>query len=143
MNTFNSIKIALFATTLISSTTFAHDLTIIVDNISENKGTMMVALHNTADGFKKTTNDVSAQRMKVTTPTMTFHFTNLPEGDYAVKLYQDSNDNNRIDLSDNSIPLEAFGFSNNVGQRGRPTFDDAKFSLSHDDQITVHLQSVN
>jgi len=52
----------------------------------------------------------------------------LPPGSYAVQVFQDSNGNDRLDLSPRGIPLEPVGFSRNPSLfNGKPTPQDSRF----------------
>jgi uncharacterized protein (DUF2141 family) len=66
----------------------------------------------------------------------------VPPGVYAIQLFQDENDNHRVDRGLLGVPMEAVGFSNDasVGLRG-PRFIKAAFV--HDNQsqtVTVSLR---
>jgi uncharacterized protein (DUF2141 family) len=64
----------------------------------------------------------------------------LPEGEYAISLYHDVNDNNTLDTGLFGIPTEGYGFSNNVkGLMGAPSFEKSKFSLTEDRIMRINL----
>ena len=55
----------------------------------------------------------------------------LPNGDWAVAITQDTNNNDKLDKNMMGIPTEPFAFSNNVRPRfAPPEFDDCKFTVS-------------
>lgn len=55
----------------------------------------------------------------------------LPAGEWAVAITQDTNNNDRLDKNLMGIPTEPFAFSNNVRPRlAPPAFDDCKFMVS-------------
>jgi uncharacterized protein (DUF2141 family) len=66
----------------------------------------------------------------------------LPQGWYAVAIYQDKNGNGKLDRNMFGMPLEPYGFSNNArGVMGPPSFDDARFQVTGSNtQIEVHLE---
>jgi len=130
---------SLLLTSLIAANTYAHDLVLKVDQIKQVKGTMMVALYNSESNYKSNNNTFSGQKIAVTTNTLTVNFGDVPEGEYAIKLYQDENDNGQIDKNLIGIPTEGYGFSNNGGSMGQPSFDDAKFKVSGTTKIDIHL----
>ena len=66
-------------------------------------------------------------------------FENLPDGEYAIKMYQDENDNNKMDFNMMGIPKEGYGFSNNVGMFGSPEYTEAKFSVKESTAIEIDL----
>ena len=57
-------------------------------------------------------------------------FKEMPFGEYAVKCYQDENENSTLDTNFVGIPTEPYGFSNNArGTLGPAAYADAKFTL--------------
>ena len=57
--------------------------------------------------------------------------TDIPDGDYAIALFVDTNGNNKIDKNFIGIPKEQYGFSNNVmGRMAAPSFEQAKFEVT-------------
>lgn len=67
----------------------------------------------------------------------------LPEGPYAISLFEDVNGNYKLDTGAMGIPVEMFGFSNNVrGHMGVPTFEQCKFVLKDDQVLRIHLLEI-
>jgi uncharacterized protein (DUF2141 family) len=65
----------------------------------------------------------------------------LSEGECAVAVYQDLNENNVLDKGWFSIPKEPYGLSNNFRPTfSAPTFDDCKFKLTGQTIITITLK---
>ncbi|GEQ85885.1 hypothetical protein ULMS_13930 [Patiriisocius marinistellae] len=60
-------------------------------------------------------------------------FENIPDGEYAITIYHDKNNNNQMDFSLNKMPLENYGASNNVMSFGPPMWSDAKFAVNGED----------
>lgn len=55
-------------------------------------------------------------------------FAGVPPGDYAVTVFHDENDNGKFDMNWMGMPLEGYGFSNNVKPRFKaPSFDECEF----------------
>lgn len=118
----------------------AHELVLQVDQITKTKGVMMIALYNSADNYKSNKNVFNGQKVAVTQGTLTVNFGDVPAGDYAIKLYHDENENGEMDKNVIGIPTEGYGFSNNGGAMGQPSFDEAKFSVTEKTTISVHLR---
>lgn len=53
----------------------------------------------------------------------------VPPGEYALLVYYDENDNNRIDKNFIGIPNEPLGFSNRYRPKGPPSYERAAFQL--------------
>ncbi len=55
-------------------------------------------------------------------------FSGVPAGDYAVTVFHDENSNEKFDMNWMGMPLEGYGFSNNIKPRFKaPDFDECKF----------------
>lgn len=102
-------------------------VTVVIDNIQNNDGKVMLALH-TAETFMKgpgiqnTTSEIENGKAKVT-------FENVPEGTYAIMALHDANNNNRMDFEVSGMPKESYGMSNNDMSFGPPKFGAAKFEV--------------
>ena len=70
--------------------------------------------------------------------TLTF---DLPQGDYAVSTYQDTNRNGKLDRRFYGPPKEPYGFSNEVKPSfGPPKYDRCKFEIKEIQKtITINL----
>jgi uncharacterized protein (DUF2141 family) len=130
---------SLLASSLFSVSIYAHELVLTVDKIEKVKGVMMIALYNSEDGYKSDQGTFSGKKVAVTDKTITVNFGDIPSGNYAIKLFQDENENGSIDKNIIGIPTEGYGFSNNGGAMGQPSFSDAKFTVNAVTNITIHL----
>jgi uncharacterized protein (DUF2141 family) len=136
----HKILSTLLISSLLSLNATAHELALQVDQITKTKGVMMIALYNSADSYKSDKNVFNGKKIAVTQGTLTVNFGDVPAGDYAIKLYQDENENGVIDKNVIGIPTEGYGFSNNGGAMGQPSFDEAKFSVTDKTTISIHLR---
>ena len=115
----------------ISGQATAADLTVNITEINKGKGHVMVGLYSGADDFTQG-KTVFGTRVKATNEQEKVIFKDLPAGDYAIKLYQDENSNDKLDFNFMGIPTEGYGFSNNVGRFGSPDYQEAKFIVSNE-----------
>ncbi|OUR88109.1 hypothetical protein A9Q92_03480 [Methylophaga sp. 42_8_T64] len=125
--------------TILAQPVVAADLSITIENIHSHKGNIYLALFTKDDRFP----DVSHQTKGITLPiehaTVTSSFTNLADNEYAVAVFHDENNNQKLDKNFFGIPKEPYGFSNT--QLAPPSFDEAKFSLStHDIHLLIKLR---
>ena len=121
--------------------TFAQELTLTVDNIKSSQGDLLVAVYDKEESYNANANWVAVRKLPMATDkTMVLAFKDLPAGNYAVKLFQDENGNGQIDKSSMGIPTEPYGFSNNGGAYGQPSFDEAKVSIKKATRIDIHLR---
>jgi uncharacterized protein (DUF2141 family) len=113
---------------LVASTLSAQTkLAVEINGIKEVKGQMMIAVF-TENGFLK--QPVDAKIVKIEGETASVVFDKIAVGDYAIAIFQDKNENYRLERDENGIPTEPWGFSNNfVPKTGAPTFPDLKFAV--------------
>jgi uncharacterized protein (DUF2141 family) len=121
------------------ATVHAHELTVVVDRVKRMEGSLSLALYDSEDGYKNG-NPYVTQRVEVSGLIMVISFKDLPTMDYALKLYHDENNNNKLDVGLFGIPIEGYGFSNNGGSFGPASYQDAKFKVNGNTEIAVHLR---
>jgi uncharacterized protein (DUF2141 family) len=65
----------------------------------------------------------------------------IPNGDYAIAIYQDQNGNGKLDTNFFGIPKEPYAFSNNkVPVFSEPSFEKCKFQFTKQtQQIIINL----
>lgn len=102
-------------------------ITVKVPNISSNDGTVKFALYQ-EDNFRIT--PTKAAESKITDGAVEITFEDVDAGDYAIICYHDKNSNGKMDFSENGMPLESYGVSNNPRSFGPPQFRDAHFTLA-------------
>jgi uncharacterized protein (DUF2141 family) len=113
-----------------------NKLTVVIDGIETVKGHVMVGLYD-KEGFMK--KPVRGEMAKVTADTLTVVFEDIPSGEYVVSLFQDENDNGKLDMGAFG-PTEKWGYSNNArGKMGPPTYDECKFKIEEDTEINITL----
>ncbi|MFD1063514.1 DUF2141 domain-containing protein [Winogradskyella litorisediminis] len=125
------LSIALVITSLFSFAQDGKTITVTIDNVSNNDGVVMLALHN-KDTFMKT-EPIQATASKIEDNKVVVTFENVKPGEYAVLANHDANNNGKMDFRANGMPLEDYGASNNVMSYGPPQFSDAKFILADKD----------
>ena len=102
---------------------------VFVSNISPTTGTVEVTLFNSAESFLT---EVYLQQSGQADEYGNFEveFVSLPEGEYAVVVVHDENDNGKLDAGFLGFGGESYGYSNNVGTVfGRPDFEDVKLTV--------------
>lgn len=117
----------------------AQTLTIEVHDIPKAEGHLYVAFYvSEADFLKK---PLTGLRIAVTDTMLVIPCQGLPEGEYAFSLFQDANENGKLDTGSFGIPLEKYAFSNNaVGVMGPPTYEQCCFRLQKDTTLVVRMQ---
>ncbi len=139
MKTSSYIAVASLLVALLSSHLMAAELVVAVDNLTEAKGSLYVSLYKNSVDFNANENAVKRQKLKVDKSTITINLGDVPVGEYAVKAYQDVNDNGTFDFSSAGMPSEPFGSSSKSKGMAPPDFNEAKFSLEKNQQVQVYL----
>jgi uncharacterized protein (DUF2141 family) len=129
----NAIILFLFITAI--GNLFAGTLTIRVENAEPGKGHLMAGIFNDERNFPD--NYFKGQRVIVIDTITVITFTDLPEGVYAVSVYQDTNGNEQLDKNIFGIPKEKYGFSNNAD---RPNYGKCLFDFKSDMTITIRIR---
>jgi outer membrane protein len=94
-----------------------------------SSGPVRAALFSSQETFEQK----KALREQVVSPGAMLRFENLPPGEYALRVFQDLNDNGALDRR-GFLPAEPFGFSQNVQPRfGPPSFSDLAFRIEDED----------
>jgi len=110
----------------------ANTLTITVTNLFSDSARVTGSLFNssgnfpTGDKFKTFSETPAAGDTQVQ-----INVADLPDGQYAIGLYQDTNGNGKLDQNFLQIPKEPIGFSNNTFPKLRkPTWDECVFTVN-------------
>ncbi|WP_105046059.1 DUF2141 domain-containing protein [Polaribacter gangjinensis] len=139
-------KIFLFTSFIIFSlqTIKAQDetftLTVEVFGLKKNTGKVFLAVFDNEGTFLKTDKEVKGMSVIIVNNKAIAQFKGLKKGDYALSLFHDKNNNNKLDTNFIGIPKEPYAFSNNAtGFMGPPSFKDSKISLNADKTIAIKL----
>lgn len=130
--------ILLFAV-LTSVSVTGQNLTLIVKDVEHVDGSVYVAIYSSKQTFMK--KPVFGFRVGVKDRTIEIPCKGIPAGTYAISLFQDENENGKLDTSAFGRPLEKFGFSNDAeGVLGAPSFEKCCFELKRDTTMVIHLK---
>ena len=108
-------------------------LTVRIDNVSPRGGNLRLALYDRAryEGDKDPVTDRVVPAKPGGANVITLD--GVPPGDYAIKMFQDENKNEKFDQNWVGLPKERYGFSNNAGpdwlHLGPARFDAARLTL--------------
>ena len=135
------MKLLFLTFILLFSGVKTHKLSIHISGISKIKGSLFIAVFRATDDFPVFGKQSKGIIKEVEGKSQNYTFDDLPEGDYAVAIYQDLNRNKILDKNLLGIPTEIYGFSNNARRAfSAPSFQEAKFKLNKDLQQTVFLK---
>lgn len=115
-----------------------YDLKITVKNIQPNKGQVVLAVFENEKKFL--IKPVASKTVKAGGKSMDFIF-NLPQGSYAVSIFQDLNNNGILDKGMLGNPTEPYGFSNNIRPLfSAPEFNECKINVSGNTHFAIKLK---
>ena len=135
------MKLLFLTFILLFSGVKTHKLSIHISGISKIKGSLFIAIFRATDVFPVFGKQFKGIVKEVEGKSQNYTFDDLPEGEYALAIYQDENKNKILDKNILGIPTEIYGFSNNSRRTfSAPSFQEAKFKLNKDLQQTVFLK---
>jgi uncharacterized protein (DUF2141 family) len=98
-----------------------------VTGLRSEKGQVRIAVFNSSEKWLGE-DPVYSSTINVDGQSVTWKFNNVPHGDYGIAVFHDENKNGKMDKNFLGIPLEPYGFSNNVRVTfGPPKWENAKF----------------
>ncbi len=113
-------------------------LKVSVNNVKVGKGNIVIEIYDRQETFFK--KSVAKKTVKASDKMLDVSF-ELPQGTYAVVIYQDENENKLFDRNLLGLPKEPYGLSNNFKPRfAAPTFNDCKFILEQTTSLSINLR---
>ncbi len=108
-----------------------------VSGIQSDKGSIQVALFSTEASFpNEKPYQAKKYPLKASEKVVEIAFDNVPIGDYAVAVYQDKNDNDKLDTNFVGFPQEPYGFSNKHNPKlSAPKYQSAKVKVDQARQV--------
>ena len=106
-----------------------QDITVTIDNVLNNNGKVLIALHSSETFMKAQA--IQGTATEIENGTVSYTFKNVTPGVYAILALHDENENNRMDYADSGMPKEAYAMSNNPISYGPPRFEIAKFEVAN------------
>ena len=119
--------IAVIAVLTLAGGVEAAPLTIQVEGAAPGQGPVLVGICSGSLDFGSCRYSQTVQP-----PAAEFQvlFPDVPEGSYAIAVFQDTNGNNNLDRDPRGLPLEPYGFSNGSGRTAPPSFEAARISVA-------------
>src|SRR5687767_271004 len=95
-----------------------------ITGLRNTNGHVLLSLFKDGEGFpNKLETAFRKERLNITAGKATVHLNMLPPGNYAIAILHDENDDLKMKTNWLGIPVEGYGFSNNVmGVMGPPSF---------------------
>ena len=116
------------------------EMKIEVTGIKPLKGDLLIAVYDNSNTFMIPDSAYKKVVLAVTQETEIITIKDIREGEYAIAIMHDLNDNLKLDFHSNGIPKEGYGFSNEArGKHGPPLYDDAKISFDGSEIIKIRM----
>lgn len=109
-------------------------VTIEISGVSSDEGAVFIALYSDNENWLRAT-DFSKKAL-IVNGSVVVKFENIPNGQYAISVFHDENNNGELDTNFMGIPKEDFACSNEAkGRFGPPKWEDAVFEVNGIDLI--------
>ena len=134
------IAAASFYGVIMTHAVAAETLTVVIDSVAESKGTLMVQIMASEAEFKGDSAAFASIMQRAQAGEVTLSTSNLPAGEYAIRVMHDVNGNGELDANFVGMPAEPWAMSNNAkGRFGPPKWKDVKFELKGSVTQTLKL----
>ncbi|MBW1683927.1 MAG: DUF2141 domain-containing protein [Deltaproteobacteria bacterium] len=103
-------------------------LTVVPVGLEKNEGSVMIRLASGEADFESDGRAFRSAIVKVENKQAVAVFEDVPHGEYAIKIFHDENENEKLDTNFLGVPKQKFGFSNDaLGRFGPPSYEQARF----------------
>lgn len=137
---------ALMTTLFITPVMAAENLHVSIVNIPSEQGVIRIALFDSAGAYQQSgytaRGAFKAATAKIHGNQAEYTFRNIPDGSYAIKVFQDVDSSGVLKTGAFGKPQEGYGFSNNPAAGfGMPSYDKIQFTVSpQSKEQTISLQ---
>lgn len=115
-------------------------LTINITGISPKKGNIEIGIYNKSEDFPRLKKEFKRIILPVNSSNISHTVNDIPEGYYAIALFHDENKDGKCNRNLIGIPVEGYGFSNNVLPRLKaPSFQKTRFMVEKNTSVTIKL----
>ena len=131
-----TILFAVFTSLYSEETKIEFEVTLNITNIESIEGKLLLSIDQDAQSFKKK-EPLKTISVQVDGKDMTIT-EKLPQGEYVFFVYQDLNENDKLDRNFLGMPKEPVGYGNHKG--GRPGgFNKLKIEIKENKSVDIKL----
>lgn len=106
-------------------------LTVVIVGLENSRGDIQIGLFNSEESYKGKKEKYKGTIIKIKDRKAKWTVNGVPYGTYAIKAFHDENSDDKINTNFIGMPIESYGFSNNVTSFWRlPGFNEAKFQIN-------------
>ncbi|MEI6694447.1 MAG: DUF2141 domain-containing protein [Bacteroidota bacterium] len=128
------LKILSFLFSIISLFAFSQngEIAVKISGLKTDKGKCLLYLYNNKKGFPtKADKAIYTAKSSILNGKSNFVLKDIADGEYAISIIHDENNNGILDTNFLGMPKEGVGVSNNAkGFMGPPSYDDSKFKFN-------------
>ena len=119
-------------------------ITVTVFNFENNKGACKTCLYTNASSFAGKGEAFKCMETKINNKKSTVIFNSVPAGVYAIAVFHDANNNNKLDKNLLGIPKEGYGASKNkLPLASAPTFNENRFVITATSNLQLGIRLRN
>lgn len=112
------------------------DVLVIIEGLKNDNGTVQIGLFNSEQSWKGKTEKFKGAVISIKDKKAEWKLVAIPYGEYAIRLFHDENNDNKLNTNFLGMPKESYGFSNNAKAKfGIPGFDKVKFRIDSENQV--------
>ncbi len=115
-----------------------------VTGIENTNGNIVIGIYNSKSSFPVYGKQEQGAKVKPDkSGKINCNFEKLPDGIYAIAVWHDENENQKIDKNLFGAPSENYGFSKNLyGTFGPPDFEEVSFKIENNKvvKLTINLE---
>ena len=128
------VKILTSLFIILSFITYSQNSEIVINisGLRSDKGKCLLYLYNNKKGFPNDAGKaITSAKGSILYGKSTIVLKDVSDGEYALGVIHDENDNGKMDTNFLGMPKEGVGVSNNAkGHFGSPSYEDSKFQLN-------------
>ena len=129
---------------LINATYAQGKIVVTVTNLVNDKGICKTCIFTNASSFAGNGPALKCKDVAIKNKTSSLVFDAVPQGFYAIAVFHDENNNNKMDKNFLGIPKEGYGASKNkLPFASAPTFNDNKFEVQANSTINIGIRLRN
>ena len=117
-----------------------NSITVDIPNVPAAEGKISVALYSDAGSFLKFESVFASASSEARKGGTKVTLKDIPNGEYAIALFYDKNNNNKLDKNWMGIPKEKVAFSNaKMKLFGPPSYKECAFTITSDKTLVIPL----
>jgi uncharacterized protein (DUF2141 family) len=122
---------------------FCQDLTVEVeiDGLKNKSGQLHIGVFDGEENFRKKEAPAFSETLSLSDTIVKVYFTEIPQGRYAIAVYHDENNDEKLNTKKLGVPIEGVGFSGILKSKLKPPrFDEASFQLKTDTAFVIRMR---